>query len=129
VSGCAICDDEIAAVSWLLLTNDVVRGEPFQTTTALLLKLLPVTVSENPAPPAVALLGEIELIEGVDGQLPQETTGSNKIANAPKSADIFIALGLHIIRQINGRADSQGRDFERIISVAIQLVGRIDAII
>jgi|GEM_PF-3840991 len=118
----------MATVSWLLLTNDVVSGEPFQATTALLLKLPPFTVSENPAAPAVALLGEIEVTDGVAGQPPQETTGSNKIANAPKSVDIFIAIGLHI-RQISGRADSQGRDFERIISVAIQLVDRVDRII
>lgn len=128
MSGCAICVEEIAAVSWLRLTNDVVRGEPFQTTTALLLKLLPFTVNENPAAPAVALLGEIEVTEGVAGQPPQEMTGSNKIANAPKSADILVAIGLHI-RQISGHLDSQGRDFEGIISVAIQLVGRIAAII
>ncbi len=128
VSGCAICVAEIAAVICLLLTNDVVRGEPFQTTTALLLKLPPFTVSENPAPPAVALLGESEVIEGVAGQPPQETTGSNKITNALKSADIFVAIGVHI-RQVGGRSDSQGRDFERIISVAIQLVVRIDMII
>jgi hypothetical protein len=128
VSGWATCVPEIAAVSWLLLTNDVVRGEPFQTTTALLLKSRPFTISENPAAPAVALFGEIELIEGVAGQAPQETTGSSKIANAPKSGNILIAIGLHI-RQISERADSQGRDFERIISVAIQLVGRIDMII
>lgn len=128
MSGCAICVAEIAAVSWLPLTNDVVRGEPSQTATALLLKLLPFTVSENPAAPAVALLGEIEVIEGVGGQPPQEATVSNRIANAPKSADILIAIGLRI-RQISGRADSRGRDFERIISVAIQLVGRIDMII
>jgi hypothetical protein len=128
VSGCAICVDEIATVSWLPLTNTVVCGDPFQTATALLLKLLPFTVSENPAAPAVALLGEIETIEGVAGQPPQEAAGSNKIANAPKSANIFIAIGWHI-RQIGERADSQGREFERIISVAIQLVGRIDVII
>lgn len=123
MSGCAICVAEIAAVSWLLLTNDVVRGEPFQTTTALLLKSLPFTVSENPAAPALALLGEIEVIEGVAGQPPQETAGSKKIANAPESANILIAAFTVHVRQISGRADLQGRDFERIISVAIQLVG------
>ncbi|HKN15383.1 MAG TPA: hypothetical protein VJX47_00460 [Candidatus Sulfotelmatobacter sp.] len=110
------------------MTTAVVRSEPFQTTIALLLKLPPFTVSENPAPPAVALFGEREVTEGVAGQPPQETTQSTKIANAPKSADIFIAIGVHI-RQISGRADSQGRDFERVISVAIQLVVRIDMII
>jgi len=128
VSGCATCVAEIAALSWLLLTNDVVKAEPFQTTTALLLKLPPFTISENPAAPAVALLGEIELIEGFGGQPPQETTGSNKIASAAKSADIRIAIGVHV-GQLRERAESQGRDFERIISVAIQLVGRVDAII
>jgi hypothetical protein len=126
VSGCAICVAEIAAVICLLLTKDVVRAEPSQTTTALLLKSLPFTVSENPAAPAVALLGESEVTEGFAGQPPQETT--DKIANAPKSADIFIAIGVHI-HQIGGRPDSQGRDFERIINVAIQLVGRIHMII
>ena len=128
MSGCAICVAEIVAVSWLPLTKDVVRDEPFQTTTELLLKLPPFTVSENPAAPAVALFGEIEATEGVDGQPPQETAGSSKIADAPKSADIFIAINMHI-RQISGRADFQGGDFERIISGAIQLVGRIDTII
>jgi len=106
---------EIATVSWLLLTNDVVSGEPSQTTTALLLKLLPFTVSENPGAPAVALLGEIDVIDGFAGQPPQETTESNKIANAPKSADIFIAIGVHI-RKIGGLADSQGRNSEMIIA-------------
>jgi hypothetical protein len=66
---------------------------PFHTTTELLLKLPPFTVRTKPAPPAVALLGESELTDGVDGQ-EQETTGSRKIANAPKRADFFIvAIG------------------------------------
>jgi hypothetical protein len=69
---------------------------PFQTTTELLLKLPPFTVSANPPAPAVALFGEIEVTSGVAGQPPQQTTGSNKIANAPKIADIFIvAIGVH----------------------------------
>jgi hypothetical protein len=69
---------------------------PFQTTTELLLKLPPFTLRANPPAPAIALLGEIEVTAGVAGQPPQETTGSNKIANAPKIADIFIvAIGVH----------------------------------
>jgi len=108
--------------------NDVVTGEPFQTTTALLLKSLPFTVSENPAAPAVALLGEIEVTEGVSGQPPQETTESNKIVNPAKSADNFIAIGVHI-RQIGGWAGPPGRNFGRIISIAIYLVVRIHMII
>jgi hypothetical protein len=121
--------DETSAVSWLPLTNDVVRDEPFQTTTELLLKLPPSMVKTNPAPPDVALLGEIEVTDGVAGHPPQETAGRNKIAKAPKSADIFIAAITVHVRQISERADLQGRDFERIISVAIQPVGRIDTII
>lgn len=66
--------DETSAVSWLPLTNDVVRDEPFQTTTELLLKLPPFTVKTNPAPPAAVLLGEIEVTDGVAGHPPQERT-------------------------------------------------------
>ena len=79
----------IVTVSCLLLTNDVVRDVPFHTTTELLLKLPPFTVRTKPAPPAVALLGESELTDGVDGQ-EQETAGSKKIANAPKRGRPFI---------------------------------------
>jgi hypothetical protein len=117
------------AVSWLLLTNDVVRGEPFQTTTALLLKSLPFKARTNPAAPAVALVGEIEVIEGVAGQALQEMRGSNKIAKAPKSAHILIAATTLHVRQISGRADLQGRNSEKIVSVAMQFAGRIDMII
>jgi hypothetical protein len=120
--------DETSAVTWLPLTNDVVRGRPFQTTTELLLKLPPFTVKTNPTPPAVALLGEIEATDGVAGQPPHETDGSNKIANAAKSADIFIALGVHL-RQIGGWARPRDRNFGRIVSIAIYLVIRIDMII
>ena len=76
-------------MSCLLLTNDVVRAVPFHTATELVLKLPPFTVRTKPSPPAVALLGESELTDGVDGQ-EQEVAGSNKIANAPKRADFFI---------------------------------------
>jgi hypothetical protein len=107
----------------------VVRGVPSQTTTALLLKLPPFTLRTNPSPPAVALFGEIELTEGVAGHPPQETTGNNKMADAPKSADIFVAVSSMRIWQISRRADSKGRYFERIISVVIQFVRRIDMII
>ena len=82
-------DPGIVTVSCLLLTNDVVRDVPFHTATELLLKLPPFTVRTKPAPPAVALFGESELTDGVDGQ-EQETAGSKKIANAPKRGRPFI---------------------------------------
>jgi hypothetical protein len=54
----------MAAVSWVLLTNVVVRLAPFHRTTEPATKLLPVAVSVNPAPPAVRLLGASELSTG-----------------------------------------------------------------
>ena len=73
----------IVVVSWLLLTNDMVRAVPFQATRELLLKFLPLTVRTNPAPPAVALFGEIEVIDGVDGH-EHEITGRLKSTSALK---------------------------------------------
>lgn len=99
----------IVAVSWLPLTNDDVTVVPFHTTTEPLLKFLPFTVRTKPAPPAVALFGEIEVTDGVDGHEEQETAGSRKIANAPKRkrGDFFIvAIGVHF-RQTSGRSECQ----------------------
>jgi hypothetical protein len=89
-------DAGIVTVSCLLLTSDIVRDVPFHTTTELLPKLPPFTVRMKPGPPAVALVGEIEVIDGVDGQ-EQETTGSRKIANAPRRGDFFIVAIVAII--------------------------------
>ena len=52
------------AVSFVLLKNVVVRADPFQFTTELVTKPEPLTVRVKAAPPAVALLGEIEPIAG-----------------------------------------------------------------
>jgi hypothetical protein len=62
---------------------------PFHTATELLLKLPPFMVRTKPAPPAVALLGESELTDGVDGQ-EQEMIGSRKVANMPRRGDLFV---------------------------------------
>lgn len=52
------------AESCVLLVNVVVSAVPFQFTTEPLIKLLPVTLSVNVAPPAVAEEGEIEESDG-----------------------------------------------------------------
>jgi len=54
----------MAAVTWALLTNVVVRGAPFQRTVEPETKPLPLTVSVNAGPPAVALFGDIEVSAG-----------------------------------------------------------------
>src|SRR3989442_761367 len=55
---------EIAACSCVLLTKVVARSLPFHRTTDEAMKFVPVAVRVNPAPPATALLGEIELSVG-----------------------------------------------------------------
>src|SRR5213594_3310464 len=47
----------IEAVSWPALTKVVERSAPFQRTTDVEMKLLPLTVSVKPAPPAMAEVG------------------------------------------------------------------------
>ena len=64
VAAVAMSAAEMEAVSFMLLTNVVVRGDPFQFTTEPETKCEPFTVSVKAGPPAVALLGEIELIAG-----------------------------------------------------------------
>ena len=54
----------ICAWSWVLLTKVVVRVMPFQRTTDVMAKFVPVVVSVKVAPPANALLGAIELRVG-----------------------------------------------------------------
>jgi hypothetical protein len=55
---------EMDAVNCVLLTNLVVRVEPFHCTAETETKFEPFTVKVKAAPPAVALDGDIELIEG-----------------------------------------------------------------
>src|SRR4029077_5172001 len=65
VPAVAMSAAEIAAVNWVLLENVVVRGDPFQFTTEVVMKPEPFTVSVKPGPPAVALLGEMEVTFGL----------------------------------------------------------------
>ena len=64
VPAVAMSAAEIAAVSWALLENVVVRGAPFQFTTEVVMNPDPFTVSVKAAPPAVTLAGEMEVTVG-----------------------------------------------------------------
>jgi hypothetical protein len=55
----------IAAVTCVLLTNALVRLEPFHCTVEVLTKLVPFTVRVNAAPPAVADAGLRLVIVGI----------------------------------------------------------------
>src|SRR5437667_291784 len=61
----AMSEAEIAAWSWVALPNVVVRSAPFQRTTDEPMKLLPVTLSVNAAPPATTVLGDREVSVGL----------------------------------------------------------------
>lgn len=58
----------IVATNWWLLTKVGVKGAPLKANIVLLLKLLPLMVNVNWLPPAAALLGEIEVIDGAGWQ-------------------------------------------------------------
>jgi hypothetical protein len=114
----------VATSSWLL-TNAVTRNEPFQLTKESWRKSSPFTVSRNWPPPAVALAGESEVMDGTGGQVPHDRTVTvSVIANAANEGDLATdAIGLHL-RQ-TGRQEARCRlEFERIggTSGASQLV-------
>ena len=67
VPAVAISVLSIVACNDVALLNEVVRAAPFQSTTESGMKFVPVTVSVNPAPPAVAFAGVTEVIVGVTG--------------------------------------------------------------
>jgi xanthosine utilization system XapX-like protein len=64
VPAVAISPATIAAVNCVVLTNVVVLAAPLNFTTDVDTNPVPFTVSVNPAPPAVALVGEIDVSVG-----------------------------------------------------------------
>jgi hypothetical protein len=90
----------VATNSWLLM-NVVTRKEPFQLTTESRWKSLPLTVSRNWLPPAVALLGEIEVMDGAGGQVPQDTTIASASTDMRANLDA-LAIGLHLRQLADG---------------------------
>jgi len=96
VSGCAMSPAVIGATNWSLLTKVVARKELFQLTTESRRKPLPLIVNRNWLPPAVALLGEIEVMDGAGVQVPQDTTIASVILRADMRANLdTLAIGLH----------------------------------
>jgi hypothetical protein len=77
-----------AAVSCVALPNVVVSAVPFHCTTAPVTKLLPPTVSVNPAPPAVAELGLSEAIVGGGGLIVK----GNPLVVTPPESTVTVAL-------------------------------------
>ena len=55
---------KMEAVSWVALTNTVVFAEPLKLTVAPETNPVPLTVNVKAAPPAVALVGDSEVIAG-----------------------------------------------------------------
>jgi len=58
-------------------------------------KQLPITVSRNWLPPAVALLGESEVMDGAGGQVPQDTAAARVIVSTTRTGS-FAAWGMHL---------------------------------
>ena len=57
VPALAMSEAEICAINCVAETNVVCRSAPFQRTTDVLMKFVPVTINAKPAPPALAVLG------------------------------------------------------------------------
>lgn len=64
VPAAAISAAAIAAVSWVVLTNVVVFDTPLKVIADVDTNPVPFTVRVNAAPPAVALVGEMEATAG-----------------------------------------------------------------
>jgi len=76
------------------MVNVVRRNELFQLTTELRRKPLPLTVSRNLLPPAVALLGESEVMDGAGGQVPQGTAAASVIVSTTRTGNLALVAHL-----------------------------------
>src|SRR5437764_14629083 len=79
----------IAAVTCVGLTRVVVRAPPFQRTLAPMSNPVPVSVSVNPAPPAVALEGDSAVSVG-----PPALTGRLSAADVPPPGAAVVTVTL-----------------------------------
>ena len=83
----------ICAWSWFAFTNVVVRFAPFHLTVELDMKLLPLTVKTNPAPPAVALVGLSDVIAG-SGLLAVIVNTSGAVVPPPGAGLVTVTFGV-----------------------------------
>ena len=94
VPGCAMSVAVTVATNRRLLVNVVTRKELFQLTTESRRNSLPLMVSRNWLPPAVALLGESEVMDGADGQVPQDTAAASVIVSTTGTGNLaLVAIG------------------------------------
>src|SRR5438309_1013735 len=85
----AMSEAGIAAVTCVGLTRVVVRAPPFQRTLAPMSNPVPVSVSVNPAPPAVALEGDSAVSVG-----PPALTGRLSAADVPPPGAAVVTVTL-----------------------------------
>ena len=78
------------------LVNVVTRKELFQLTTESRRNSLPLMVSRNWLPPAVALLGESEVMDGAGGQVPQDTAAASMIVSTTRTGGSRGHRGMHL---------------------------------
>src|SRR5207244_8006930 len=94
VPGCAMSVAVIVATNRRLLVNMDTRNELFQLTIESRRKPLPLTVNRNWLPPAVALLGESEVMDGTGGQVPQDTAAASVIVSTSRTGNLaLMAIG------------------------------------
>ena len=93
----AMSAEGIEVVNCVLLTKVVVRLPPFHCTTDPDTKFEPFTVSVKPAPPAVVLLGEIELIVGTG--LPAGSSDVEALPPPPHAARLRLRAKFAKIRR------------------------------
>src|SRR2546422_935528 len=123
---------EIAAWSWVALPNVVVRSAPFQRTTDEPMKLLPVTVSVNAAPPATAVLGDREVSVGLGVgavivkvcglELPPPGVGLKTVADAVPAVAMSLAEIAACSRVLLTKVVDRSLPFHRTTDEAMKFV-------
>ena len=83
----------IAAVSRVVDTNVVVRGKPFQFTTAPLTRPLPLTVSVNGAPPGAVVVG-LKLVIAGTALVPTVVTAVALLLAPLESVEVVLTVAV-----------------------------------